>query len=50
MFSIQILMNVRPIRVATEEHVTILSMVTDVSVQMVILENNVKSVSTGLMY
>ena len=48
LFIIQILMNARPIRVTMEGHVTISSMVTDVSVLMVILENNVEPVSRKL--
>ena len=45
MFSLQKLMNVRLIRVTTEEGVTISSMVTDANVQLALLENNVKPVS-----
>ena len=50
MFSIQILMNVRPIRVATEERVTISSMDSDVNVQLAILERNVRPVSSFYLF
>ena len=44
-FTIQMSMTVLPIHVPTEERVKISSMVTDVCVQLAILENNAKPVS-----
>ena len=43
-------MNVRPIRVTTEERVSISSIITDVSVQLAILERNVRPVSSFCLF